>query len=267
MFRLQHVEHLWPTLIYLLALLSFYAWQKEFELEYALSILFSILSYIAMPCFWAETLIFWILGLHTSTSFRMFPRADVVPDYPTTGAYGFALLTMMLIPHFISCDRHQDGRGTLGTILRPLTRGASPLMEFTAMFARVWLAAAWVNMATAQMSNLNPDQIRAMGSALSEVINGAGGRRGGGGGGGRGGGIKKSRAVFCWSCGKSGHKVARCPQRRGGRSKPKIEDNDSKPKIEDDDSKPKIEDNGADKDVEMLDLTRYMESMAMNWED
>lgn len=43
-----------------------------------------------------------------------------------------------------------DGRGALGELVRPLTRGASPLTEFLVMFARVWLAVAWANMAAAQ---------------------------------------------------------------------------------------------------------------------
>lgn len=115
-----------------------------------LRLLFGSLSYIAMPCFWAETLIFWILGLRTSTSFRMFPPADIIPDYPTNIAYSFALLTIMCIPNFLFWDRRLDGRATLGTILRPLTRTASPFIEVSVMFARVWLAAAWANAATAQ---------------------------------------------------------------------------------------------------------------------
>ncbi|UKZ81024.1 hypothetical protein TrVFT333_008791 [Trichoderma virens FT-333] len=122
------------------------------QIESFLRLLFSILGYIAMPGLWAESLIFWMLGLPTSTSFRMFPPADIVPghDYPTSIAYSYVLITMLFIPSFISSDRYFDGSNTLGSILRPLTRRANPSMEFAAMFARVWLAAAWVNAATAQ---------------------------------------------------------------------------------------------------------------------
>ncbi|KAK0722190.1 hypothetical protein B0T26DRAFT_206936 [Lasiosphaeria miniovina] len=98
-----------------------------------------------------------MLGLPTSISFRMFPRADTVPDYPTTIAHSFVLVTIVCIPNFISRDRYMDGRAALGRLLRPLTRGASPLTEFSAMFARVWLAAAWANLAAAQfMTDYNP---------------------------------------------------------------------------------------------------------------
>ncbi|KAM6481148.1 hypothetical protein HDV62DRAFT_398356 [Trichoderma sp. SZMC 28011] len=105
-----------------------------------------------MPGFWIETLIFWTLGLNPSTSFRMFPPVDIVPghEYPTDVAYSFALITFLFIPRFISSDRQFDGSGILGTILRPLSRRASPPVEYAIMFARVWLAAAWVNMAVAQ---------------------------------------------------------------------------------------------------------------------
>lgn len=80
----------------------------------------------------------------------MFPRADTVPDYPTTMAYSFVMITIMCIPNFVSWDWYMDGRAALGRELRPLTRGASPFMEYSVMFARVWLAAAWVNLAAAQ---------------------------------------------------------------------------------------------------------------------
>ncbi|PNP51527.1 hypothetical protein THARTR1_07783 [Trichoderma harzianum] len=105
-----------------------------------------------MPGFWIKTLIFRILSLDTSTSFRMFSPADIVPghEYPTSVAYSFVLITVLFIPRFISSARYRDGSGILGTILRPLSRRASPPVEFAIMFARVWLAAAWVNMAAAQ---------------------------------------------------------------------------------------------------------------------
>ncbi|QYT00821.1 hypothetical protein H0G86_007888 [Trichoderma simmonsii] len=125
---------------------------EEDRVEAFLRLLFNILGYIAMPGFWMETLIFRILGLNPSTSFRMFPPADIVPghEYPTDVAYSFVLITVLFIPRFISSDRYVDGSGILGTILRPLTRRASPRVEYAIMFARVWLAAAWVNMASAQ---------------------------------------------------------------------------------------------------------------------
>lgn len=115
----------------------------EDQIEYLLEILFVVLSYIAMPLFWTETALFWMLGLPTSTSFRMFPRADTVPDYPTTIAHSFVLITIMLIPSFVSRERRRYGRAALGDLLQPLTRGASH--PFLVMFARVWLAAAWAN--------------------------------------------------------------------------------------------------------------------------
>lgn len=126
---------------------------EEDRVEAFLRLLFSILGYIAMPGFWIENLIFWILGLNPSTSFRMFPPVDIVPghEYPTSMAYSFVLITVLFIPRFISSDRDIDGSGILGTILRPLSRRASPRVEYTIMFARIWLAAAWVNMASAQL--------------------------------------------------------------------------------------------------------------------
>ncbi|PKK45670.1 hypothetical protein CI102_10446 [Trichoderma harzianum] len=125
---------------------------EEDRVEVFLRLLFNILGCIAMPGFWIETFIFRILGLNTSSSFRMFPPADIVPghEYPTSVAYSFVLITILFIPRFIASDRYFDGANTLGTELRPLTRRASPLVEYVVMFARVWLAAAWVNMASAQ---------------------------------------------------------------------------------------------------------------------
>jgi hypothetical protein len=122
----------------------------EEQILYFLDILYTILSCLAKPLFWTETLVFWMLGLPTSTSFRMFPQADTVANYSTTIAHSYALIAIMLIPHFVSRDRYMDGRGQLGRLVRPLTRGARPLTEFSVMFARVWLAAAWVNMAVVQ---------------------------------------------------------------------------------------------------------------------
>ncbi|KAK3293924.1 uncharacterized protein B0H64DRAFT_175637 [Chaetomium fimeti] len=121
----------------------------EDQIVYIFHILYTILSCLAMPLFWVETLLFWMLGLPTSTSFRMFRRADTVPDYYATVAYSYALVTIMLIPYFIYFDR-RDGRGPLGRLLHPLTREASPFTEYSIMFARVWLAVAWVNLAVAQ---------------------------------------------------------------------------------------------------------------------
>ncbi|KKP07105.1 hypothetical protein THAR02_00755 [Trichoderma harzianum] len=125
---------------------------EEDRVEAFLRLLLNILGCIAMPGFWMETLIFWILGLNPSTSFRMFPPADIVPghEYPTSVAYSFVLITILFIPRFISSDRNFDGANTLGMMLRPVTRRASLLTEYAIMFARVWLAAAWVNMASAQ---------------------------------------------------------------------------------------------------------------------
>jgi hypothetical protein len=111
---------------------------------------YSILSSLSMPLAWTETFLFWMLGLPTSTSFRMFPRGDIVPNYPTTIAYSYALLAIVFMPYFIYFDRRDTGRGTLGRLLHPLTKGASPFTEYSVMFARVWLAAAWVNLAVAQ---------------------------------------------------------------------------------------------------------------------
>jgi len=129
----------------------------EDQIIYLGETLYIILSCLAMPLFWTETLLFWMLHLPTSTSFRMFPRADTVPDYPTTIAYSYVLITIACIPNFVSWDRYMDGRAALGRLLRPLTRGASPITEFSVMFARVWLAAAWVNLAAAQfMTDYNP---------------------------------------------------------------------------------------------------------------
>ena len=67
-----------------------------------------------MPLFWTETLLFWMLGLTTSTGFRMFPRADTVTDYPANAAHSYVLITIMCIPNFISWDRYMNGRAALG---------------------------------------------------------------------------------------------------------------------------------------------------------
>lgn len=114
-----------------------------------------ILSTIAMPCHWIETLIFWILGLPTFTSFRMFPPADIVPGYPIGIAYSYAMMAIPCIPHFLYQDRLLDGRAALGSMLRPYTRAASPRTEVFIMAARVWLAAAWANAATAEFMTSN----------------------------------------------------------------------------------------------------------------
>ncbi|KAK0741179.1 hypothetical protein B0T18DRAFT_419623 [Schizothecium vesticola] len=124
------------------------------QIEHLFDILYKILSCLARPLFWTETLFFWILGLRTSTSFRMIPRADTVPDYPAYIAHSYVLISILLIPHFVSRDQYMNDRGALG---RPLARGASPLTEYLVMFARVWLAAAWANLAAAQfITDYNP---------------------------------------------------------------------------------------------------------------
>ncbi|KAK3335649.1 hypothetical protein B0T19DRAFT_407054 [Cercophora scortea] len=111
--------------------------------------IYPILSPLAMPLFWLETLLFWMLDLPTSTSFRMFRRPDTVPEGYTDVAYSYTLLAIMLIPYFVSWDR-TGCRSQLGELLRPLTRGARPLTEYAVMFARVWLLVAWYNLAVAQ---------------------------------------------------------------------------------------------------------------------
>lgn len=146
---------------------------EEDQIIFLFETLYTYLSSLAMPLFWTETLLFWMLGLPTSTSFRMFPRADSVPGYhyPTAVAHSYALLTIMCIPHFISEDRYMDGRGELGRLVRPLTRGASPLTEFLVMFARVWLAAAWVNLAVARfLIDYNPVSVCVKASCLIFIL-------------------------------------------------------------------------------------------------
>lgn len=105
---------------------------------------------MGLPCFWAETILLRLLNLRTMTSFRMFPRPDIVPDFPTGLAYGFALINALCIPRYVSSDQRVDGRATLGMILRPLTRRASSSVVFLIMFVRVWLVAACTNAATAR---------------------------------------------------------------------------------------------------------------------
>lgn len=121
------------------------------QIEHVLEILSTILSCLARPLFWTETPLFSMLGLSTSSSFRMFPRVDTVPDYPAHIAHSCALITILFIPHFISPERSASraARGALGRELYPLTRGASLLTQYLVMFARVWLAVAWINLAVA----------------------------------------------------------------------------------------------------------------------
>ncbi|KAK3693947.1 hypothetical protein B0T22DRAFT_451218 [Podospora appendiculata] len=70
----------------------------EDQIEYISGIIYLILSSLAMPLFWLETLLFRMLGLPTSTSFRMFRRPDTVPEGYTDVAYSYTLITIMLIP-------------------------------------------------------------------------------------------------------------------------------------------------------------------------
>ncbi|KAL7805944.1 hypothetical protein V8C44DRAFT_339789 [Trichoderma aethiopicum] len=112
--------------------------------------IFYALSLVALPGFWAETFVFQMLGLNTQTSFRMFPPADIVPDFDATLAYTNALIMIMCIPYFQYCERPPHEGGTLGRMLRPLTTRASPAGQFCIMLARVWLAAAWVNSGAVQ---------------------------------------------------------------------------------------------------------------------
>ena len=115
--------------------------------------LFQITGYGALPCVWAETLLFWMLGLDASTLFRMFPRADSFPaDYPPGMGYAFALILISWIPGFVRSDRRYNGSGSLGTLLRPLTSRCSPPVEYFVVFARVWLVTAWANMTMAQFA-------------------------------------------------------------------------------------------------------------------
>ena len=110
------------------------------------------LSYVAMPCVWIETLLFMILGLDTSTSFRMFPPPNTFLEDSHAGvSYAFGLAMVMQLPYFVSSDQTLDGRGTLGMALRPLTRRASPTVVYLIMFARVWLSAAYANAAINQL--------------------------------------------------------------------------------------------------------------------
>ncbi|KAK0706412.1 hypothetical protein B0T26DRAFT_680102 [Lasiosphaeria miniovina] len=95
-----------------------------------------------------ESLIFWTLGLPTATSFRMFLSAAASLD--ATVVHSYALVTITLIPYFASRGWYMDGRGMLGELLRPLTRGTGDRLERAVMFARVWLAVAWVNLAVAR---------------------------------------------------------------------------------------------------------------------
>lgn len=119
-------------------------------------LIFGIPSYIATPFHWLETPIIWTLGPRTSTSFRMFPRSDIDPlypkyAYPTSIAYTYALIGIICLPYFLHFDRLETGRSALGRMLHPLTKTAGPVTEVCVMFARVWLAATWINAATAQL--------------------------------------------------------------------------------------------------------------------
>ncbi|KAK3381465.1 hypothetical protein B0H63DRAFT_205869 [Podospora didyma] len=104
---------------------------------YFLEILFTILSYLATPLFWTETLVFWILGIPLS-SFRMFPAAHSSTtaagpdgDYPTTTvAHSLALITIMLMPYFLYLDRSTHGAAQVGLLLHPLTRGPGPIWRW-----------------------------------------------------------------------------------------------------------------------------------------
>lgn len=86
------------------------------QIEHVLEIIYTILSCLASPLFWTETQLFSMLGLPTSTSFRMFPQTDIVPDYPAHIAHSCALIIILFIPHFISRERSASraGRGALG---------------------------------------------------------------------------------------------------------------------------------------------------------
>lgn len=86
------------------------------QIEHVLEIIYTILSCLASPLFWTETQLFSMLGLPTSTSFRMFPQTDIVPDYPAHIAHSCALIIILFIPHFIFRERSASraGRGALG---------------------------------------------------------------------------------------------------------------------------------------------------------
>lgn len=115
--------------------------------------LFQIISYSALPCVWAETLLFRMLGLDASTLFRMFPRGDSFPaNYPPGMGYAYALILVSWIPGFVRSDRRYNGSTSIGTLLRPLTSRCSPPAEYFIMFARVWLVTAWANITMAQFA-------------------------------------------------------------------------------------------------------------------
>ena len=69
----------------------------------------------------------------------MFSRVDTVPNRPTTIAYSYALLAIMFMPYFLCFDRTTPSSNEEASLSR----------EYPVMFARVWLAAAWVNLAVA----------------------------------------------------------------------------------------------------------------------
>lgn len=119
-------------------------------------LIFGITGPIATPCHQLETLIFQTLNLPTSTTFRMFPPPDIDPlnpkcPYPTSAKYTYALLQIMLIPCFVYMERRRSGGSALGTKLIPLTGTAGLVAHVVFVFARVWLAAAWLNAALAQV--------------------------------------------------------------------------------------------------------------------
>ncbi|KAG5983396.1 hypothetical protein E4U55_008246 [Claviceps digitariae] len=129
---------------------------------------------IAMSAHWLETRLFQLVHLPTRTAFRMFPPADVVPPsrtYPVLQVYILVLLCILALPYFVWRDR-RPSPGILGQLLRSWLERAGRRVEFLVMFARMWLCAAWMNMAAAHffanpcMGNLAMDSFRGILGAL-----------------------------------------------------------------------------------------------------
>ena len=115
--------------------------------------LFQMIHYGTLPCVWAETLLFWMLGLASSALFRVFPRADSFPaNYSPGMGYAFAMILISFLLGFVRCDRYFEGSGSLCRLLRLLTGMCSQPVEYSVVFTRVWLVAASAGMKMAQFA-------------------------------------------------------------------------------------------------------------------
>ncbi|KAI0011579.1 hypothetical protein F4779DRAFT_636459 [Xylariaceae sp. FL0662B] len=114
----------------------------------------SVLDMVAIICAHIETLLIWVFGLPSSTTFRMFtefPEKTAIPGHPyflaehVRLARLVALACLSLVPYLVSVEGRMSLslKGPVGRLISPLTN-KHKCAAYALMLVRVWLVvAAW----------------------------------------------------------------------------------------------------------------------------